>query len=358
MSTNLFSFASKELSQDAIIAWILQWADPVYQEEKPQLHRLGLTLFKALLHKTGTTANPIDKGSVNIQLQWNKVDILVQWTSSEKKQVLLIEDKVRANLTDDQLGRYRKQVLRDLKVPEADLYCIFIRTTFAPPPLLDKVQSAGYTAFSVHDFYKALLPEVASIENAIVKEFWQHLTKMDADAQTAANAFEEFASLPIGKWTWWHWYGFMCSQQEEFAAGVGTQTVRRSTFLAFYYGGQKIAFRFPGDRTLQYEPYADLFFEVGKSDHTSYRMSLRIGLPGKVAETRYVREYLIAKLQPALKAKGMVTEVSQYRSSAKRTVNLLNIHLPADLTAPTLVEQLHLLQQLLMELPSEVTKEA
>ena len=39
---NIFSYATSELSQDAMIAWLLQWASPEYGEADPDLHRTGV----------------------------------------------------------------------------------------------------------------------------------------------------------------------------------------------------------------------------------------------------------------------------------------------------------------------------
>ena len=46
---NLYSFATKELAQDATLAYILAWAKPVYRESHPRLHRLGTDMLRALL---------------------------------------------------------------------------------------------------------------------------------------------------------------------------------------------------------------------------------------------------------------------------------------------------------------------
>ncbi len=38
MKPNLFSLATKELSQDAFLAWLLQWADPKCRKCNPMLN--------------------------------------------------------------------------------------------------------------------------------------------------------------------------------------------------------------------------------------------------------------------------------------------------------------------------------
>ncbi len=38
---NLFSIATKELSQDAFIAWLMQWGDVKYKETDKELFSIG-----------------------------------------------------------------------------------------------------------------------------------------------------------------------------------------------------------------------------------------------------------------------------------------------------------------------------
>jgi hypothetical protein len=43
---NLFTFGGSELSQDAVIAWLLTWADPPYKEVDAELHATGVALLQ------------------------------------------------------------------------------------------------------------------------------------------------------------------------------------------------------------------------------------------------------------------------------------------------------------------------
>lgn len=46
---NLFYFATSELSQDAVLCWLAEWAKPEYSETDPQLHQLGKEFLHLLL---------------------------------------------------------------------------------------------------------------------------------------------------------------------------------------------------------------------------------------------------------------------------------------------------------------------
>jgi hypothetical protein len=55
---NLFSHATKELSQDAFLCWLLDWANKAYAQTDPQMHRAGRMFLNALLAKHGIL--PVD----------------------------------------------------------------------------------------------------------------------------------------------------------------------------------------------------------------------------------------------------------------------------------------------------------
>ena len=48
---NLFKYGRKELSQDAMICWLLAWANECYAEPYPDHHKAGQSFVKALFRK-------------------------------------------------------------------------------------------------------------------------------------------------------------------------------------------------------------------------------------------------------------------------------------------------------------------
>lgn len=77
---NLFEFATSELSQDAFIAWLLDWANPSYKSEDFRLHQIAFRFVKLLLEKT----NSFEVKSVKVERQWNNIDV-VATINDEKK---------------------------------------------------------------------------------------------------------------------------------------------------------------------------------------------------------------------------------------------------------------------------------
>ena len=97
LSNNIFSFATKELSQDAVICWLLNWIK--YPES--ELYNLAIDMFDLLGVKD------IEKNQdISIKQQVNKADIVV--TLHGQKQILIIEDKVYSTEHGNQIEEYRK----------------------------------------------------------------------------------------------------------------------------------------------------------------------------------------------------------------------------------------------------------
>ena len=98
---SLFHYATSELSQDAFLCWLLDWANPKYAAVDAVLHAVGKNFVTALLAKHGIQ---LTEGilSVKIERQCHGIDV---YAVVNEKFGLLIEDKVHAEQHGDQLKR-------------------------------------------------------------------------------------------------------------------------------------------------------------------------------------------------------------------------------------------------------------
>jgi hypothetical protein len=102
---NIFSIATSELSQDAMFAWLLNWADESFKNSDPDLFNLGQSLVTLL---TGINSSDIHK--VQVGRQWCNIDI---WAEINDDIFLTIEDKTETSTHDDQLNRYKDAVNKE-----------------------------------------------------------------------------------------------------------------------------------------------------------------------------------------------------------------------------------------------------
>lgn len=101
----LFKFATKELSQDAFICWCINWFN--YKEsvkgdkDKEKLVKMSEEILNKILENTDINSSHIKE--VKIIRQFENIDItLVITTKSSKQYIVIIEDKVGANLSSKQ----------------------------------------------------------------------------------------------------------------------------------------------------------------------------------------------------------------------------------------------------------------
>lgn len=105
LTPNLFKHAYKELSQDAFLAWLCEWADPALAGDP--MHAVG-TAFIRSLHEQ-LAAVEIAKLKVHQQMVAD-VLLLIETRAGARKAVI-IEDKVMSSEHSNQLEKYRQKVL-------------------------------------------------------------------------------------------------------------------------------------------------------------------------------------------------------------------------------------------------------
>lgn len=108
---NLYDFATKELAQDATIAYIIAWADPAHRQESPQLHELGTALLRELVasHTSHTGIQLPAVESLCVETQVQRIDVLARINDKENGLILLIEDKVNTDARRDQIETYKRE---------------------------------------------------------------------------------------------------------------------------------------------------------------------------------------------------------------------------------------------------------
>ena len=100
MENNLFSFATSELSQDAVICWCINW----FNFKDSKLFSLAKDMINLVCPKVPVS----DSDEVIIIRQWYKTDILLYFKTSET--AVIIEDKVYSSEHDNQISTYIKKI--------------------------------------------------------------------------------------------------------------------------------------------------------------------------------------------------------------------------------------------------------
>jgi len=115
---NLFEIATSELSQDAFITWLLQWADKKYSQVDENLHSCAVSFVQALLNQT--TDYKVEE--IEAGRQWNNIDV---WAEVNNEYFIVIEDKKGTKEHSDQSKRYAEIAKEHYKNEDIKIILIF-----------------------------------------------------------------------------------------------------------------------------------------------------------------------------------------------------------------------------------------
>ena len=188
---NIFSFATSELSQDAMFAWLIQWADPQNQGKDESLHKTAQSFVRLLLDDADYLIRHISVGR-----QRHNIDI---WSEINDDAFLIIEDKTNTSIHDNQLERYKEIVENLYKGKRDHLFFVYIKTGNEPESILNEIKRKGYKTVSRKDIIDCL--NQYSGNNYLILNYLDHLKWIEEETQS-------FRVLPVSQWGWYAWQGF------------------------------------------------------------------------------------------------------------------------------------------------------
>ena len=195
---NLFDYATKELSQDAFIAWLMSFA---YENtEKHDSHLVLIECAKNFLREFLSLKNEEDVSlSCLPQLQYNKIDVLLSAKTKSKKYKIIIEDKIFSSDHDDQLQKYYQDVTASFESEGYITVCIYFKPTF--PNDLSKIEEKGYKYFGRKKILEILKKYVSKTYHNVFHDYYNHLNDFD-------KRIGLYQSLPLKDWDYEQVMGF------------------------------------------------------------------------------------------------------------------------------------------------------
>lgn len=188
---NLFDFATKELSQDAFLRWLLE----NFRDE--EIGKAAKALLAAFVAKfAGRTLDVAEIVDVKTEGQKERLDVVAEvYVGQERKlHLFLIEDKIASKAHDDRLKRYPSKVHCD----EGSLYPIYYKTGWMDKKEREEVEKSGlWKAFGTEEAFAAL-GGFADAKNDILSDYVSHLGSI-------VRARENVASRPCAEWNFEEW---------------------------------------------------------------------------------------------------------------------------------------------------------
>ncbi len=216
---NLFDYATKELSQDAMICWLIRWADNRFADTDSDLHSCGRRFVQKLLSKHGVESLPAGI-ETKIYQQEKSIDVLAQVNSDH---VLLIEDKTGTSDHGDQLRRYYDHVIKGDSqlgnVSKKKVYPIYLKTGNQSHSKDRQIEQnpdfyGPYKIFNRNDLL-AVLCEYKGNHHALW-DFRDYLKRWE----NRTNSFKDWKENKRSEWSWESWEGFYRYLEEQLCTGA------------------------------------------------------------------------------------------------------------------------------------------
>jgi len=183
---NIFNHATSELSQDAILAYILSWAKPAYRDSHPKLNEIGEALLSAMVKAavTGTDAanfDPLPITRLEIGTQRDNMDI---WAEINDEFFLIIEDKTTSFEHSKQIQRYTdiaRGRKNNLEGSWKHIGAIYAKTGNESTKSTPK---DGLCGVFMRDGILDAISQGASCGNTLIEDFVAHLRAWQKDTES------------------------------------------------------------------------------------------------------------------------------------------------------------------------------
>lgn len=180
---NIFSYATKELSQDAVICWLVACA----KEATGELRDCGMSFVRALLHSGGSRfidarsgeSEILTNGDVTeivggVYPQYSKIDVFFRVKWAGKLVSVVVEDKTKSEAHSGQLNRYRCAVESD-KMEEDFVKFIYFKSGYVYGDEREKAERAGYCVIDAAEIMNFFQNEMWSTTHDFIRDFAEHV---------------------------------------------------------------------------------------------------------------------------------------------------------------------------------------
>lgn len=197
---NIFSYATKELSQDAFLRWLFE----NWNSNESDVREASRKLIKKIIGKD--EKKDINIMSLKTHAQDHKIDILVDCVIDNESYIIAIEDKTTSFEHSNQINTYKNYV--EKTYPNHNKKYIFYKTyllTNDEKANIKKQNWELYDICTIHNIFNSLKVEV---KNSILKDYIEHIKNLHEDLTGVL-------SNDISKWNDHSWVNFCVNHKPD-----------------------------------------------------------------------------------------------------------------------------------------------
>lgn len=252
---NLFNLATRELSHDAFITWMLQWAASENEAADKELTACAQAFVKHLISKQ----YPDWEGTISKVQAGRQRENIDVWAEVNDEYLIVIEDKINTGEHSNQLERYKKSVSAYIEGEAGKnlkpVY-IYLKIGEESRASFELIRQRGWAVVTRKELIN-LFNHYRDIDNAIFQEYLSHLVAIQ-------EATERFESTPIKDWDYNCWNGLYNYLEENIHAFFrGYVPNHKGGFLCFCWNKndkKDCSFYLQ----IESEPYGNLCFKIGE----------------------------------------------------------------------------------------------
>lgn len=194
---NIFDYATSELSQDAMIAWLMACAnadDPAMREVGQAfiqflIRRPLRTIDRAVIAKDGQPSRYDGEGLVSdvplVTTRRKNIDVYCSAKVDGRLVSFVIENKTGTTDHSNQLERYRQAVQSD-DIDEHYLKLIYLKTGMPFEDELSRADEAGYCHVGIHDLNSFLNSEKAQATSSdLLQQYRERIAELANEQEEA-----------------------------------------------------------------------------------------------------------------------------------------------------------------------------
>lgn len=220
---NIFDYATSELSQDAFLAWLIQWSNKHYQHVDSALHACATSFVQELLGKDKSYSVE----TVEVRKQWNNIDVSALVNN---EYFLLVENKKGSQEHSNQLNKYLEIAKAEYENSGIEIKPVYFK--MEEQGNYGGVKEAGFAIFK-RDKMLSILSEYTnstekSKQNDIIVDYYKYLDDLD-------KKIKSYQTEPLDKWHWYSWQGFYSELQEHIGGDWGYVSNPSGGFLGFWF---------------------------------------------------------------------------------------------------------------------------
>lgn len=285
---NIFSYATSELSQDAFLLWLLDWANHKYAVENPELNKAAKNFVCMLLERPG-----LDVTTVTCYKQEKHIDV---FAVVNDQYAIIIEDKTDTSEHHNQLKRYSDWVKNEYN--DLELHCIYYKTGNESLYKLHRLASKYNDEFHEEFFKVVSRKEVIdtlsryNVPNSLFNDYISHIKGLE-------DMTSSYIHLPLDKWSWRSWQGFYLDLERRLGEGDwGYVANPTGGFWGFWWNWIKV----PSDTSIE------LYLQFEQK-----RLCIKANITGNSRPSESWTKTIVAQLREA----GLDVDPPQKRKTGK-----------------------------------------